>query len=356
MTFLRGRARHPLAFALAFVAFAGAFVTVVVSNAPEPVMSMEQISAGCGSDTQCLAENFLPYMRQVGAQAATARIADLSDEAGVSCHDLSHRIGEMSYAEFATEVFQFHEGRCGNGFTHGWMVAFADTVGVGPEAAEKLRMYCASAPDGTDVVCGHGIGHALGERRADSSVVEKLCRAVSGPAQPDHPRPKVATCFDGWVMEYPLQADWKGSRAPEVESREFCAPVGAELREHCVSSVYRRWQEAVPGPQVERFAPLAERCTRLAGLDRRICYRHLGESITSVYQHVPAYHGRHLEATNRFCGGAAPECLGGQVTMLAAVSGPDRATVIRKFCDGLDGRLSEECNGMQFAEVPLDRD
>lgn len=347
--------RTLLAIALALSAFVGAFATVYVVGAPKAVMSVEQIGAGCGTDLECLANGYLSYMRSVGPQAAVSRIVELSDLAGVSCHNLSHRIGEVSYAEFPAEVFAFHEEQCGKGFTHGWMVAYADSAGVGDKASTKLKQYCNTAPAGSEAICGHGIGHALGEKAVDGSVAERVCRLVGGETLPGDARSHAASCLEGWVMQYRFGDAWDGGTAPVALSEELCAPVTGDLREHCVSSLFRRWQESAQGGPIERFALSAARCSAAEGLNRSVCYRHLGESIASVYVQTQ-HRAKQVEAANRYCSEQDSQCLIGQVILLATVAGAERQTVISDFCAALDVTLRPRCNDTQFVAVPLDTD
>jgi hypothetical protein len=345
-----GRRRTVLAALLAFVAFAAAFTGVVVSGDENPEVTVAQIATLCASETECLSELFVEYMTANGLQAVSV-IPGLAESTGVSCHQLSHRIGELAFVRFGEAVFGLDEQRCGLGFTHGWMVQYARDAAASTSdtAYAALTEYCRVSS--LQSACMHGVGHALATIPVGSVEAEAVCRTVAGAGRSIADRSGAATCVEGFVMENKIDVDWNATRFPSAVTEGLCSPIAEDLRSWCNSMAFRRWIEYDTQYRGERYDALAAECRRAAGVARAVCFTQLGESVVTMYDRVENPPFTQAEMTNRLCPDADTACVTAQVSMMVSLGA--EAADVTAYCEALTPALRATCRITEYdVEAP----
>lgn len=338
------RRRAPVlltAVTLAISTFASAAAVITISGPERPQLSASQIVALCNSQVYCLADRFTEGMDSIVTDVA--RIPELADLANVSCHSVSHAVGERAFSRFGDEVFKVYEPRCGSGFTHGWMVSYAKSLTEGRDisAYNALRLYCDKAPERQ--TCLHGVGHSLATASSGGGTASEVCRLIAGEGGTAVMRGRAETCIEGFAMEFGFDIEAVARIIdPAVSAAEVCGSVGSELRQYCTSIMYRGWTEESLEYRSERFEVFAAACAALDGYDREVCFMELGESLVVVLGEPKHPVGEQIAATNRFCAGSPVMCVMSQVSVMANKL-DDPAARITALCAGLRPALRKVC-------------
>jgi len=319
-----------------------AFITAaaVILLRSDTAPTTNQIVLSCGVDQTCLTNALIKQMDSRTVLDVLSSVGDISDATGISCHTITHAVGKSAFTELGAKVFKVHESLCGNGFTHGWMVALAESSST-DATVNRLTSYCASDPN--PVACYHGVGHALAEIKASGTKAVSVCTRVTAGSVDSSRSLKTPTggCIEGWVMEGDLDS-LLTSLSTDLPLT-YCDGVTIELQPFCSGMTLRRWVEAAPSDRVTRALAFSDYCSNLSGNSQSLCYRYFGESVAHIVPGQIRDMNQITAAANQLCTtGDTSECINGLLSALAGDRVPP-GRIQSTLCAKLNSPLSTIC-------------
>ncbi len=244
---------------LALAAIAAAiFIGAGVSENPN---SAGRIGAHClaaspGKDrSYCWYDTLERVLREHGVAAAFSALAVLyaqNPDVENICHELTHRIGQAAYENFAanrnfdvTPKMAF----CNFGFYHGFMERLLAESGDAAQArsfCEYVDRALGALTQGASGQCFHGIGHGMvngheaglwGNARAMISRALPLCEEVSD--TPGRRRRCAAGVYNG-IFEFHLRGEY-GLHMDQIDAADplaLCRGAPKDYRVACYADAY----------------------------------------------------------------------------------------------------------------------
>lgn len=232
-----------------------------------------------GARIDCYEQAFAVLVDDAGAAPAIAHFSDLGSQDAVlaaDCHLALHAIGDGAGRRIAAEgrpLPMLDPGDfCHQGYVHGLMIAYFDSVDLQHEAPASP-----SSCGGSNLLrawsCAHVLGHVYA-RRASFAMAGTSHGCLAGArsvvpwTMPFDRNSWLSSCMKGAVMEFALHDMDQGRDEPRPGT---CIGVVRELERHCYSFV--SLMSAVGGEST--LATQREACVALApvGVPRDACLK-----------------------------------------------------------------------------------
>jgi len=161
------------------------------------------------------------YLRQIRIDGLENTLKDLliakelNYEFSNACHEISHTIGQIAYADEGLSALSRYRGDCGWGVMHGILyqwVASSPSKEVEDSVANVCEAFSQYGEPGISL-CLHGVGHALHRSKLDWYSAAKIC-------EDKIQLPSSKICINGAIMDF---MDYKMSEMNLLDKTQIVA-------------------------------------------------------------------------------------------------------------------------------------
>ena len=254
------------------------------------VSKIEKLEKECVLDQNCLTDLLIKNLREKGLDNTLILLKEVEEnyKDKVSCHDLSHKVGEQAYNLYPKESLNLRDPICSSGLEHGILTSATDTLDE-RSYIDFLTSYCESETDGLKTGCIHGLGHVFKQKNLDKKKASEICRDVAKELYKTSNlkddilmKSKIdfeGNCFDGYVME---EVRDKTDLIFE-DYKKYCSGLLGASKEFCIFEYQRTYANKTKKLNDKEIALLKIKkyCLEVENTQLRVsCAFSLGEAIS----------------------------------------------------------------------------
>lgn len=171
---------------------------VFTSQTPSMPAALKACQETAGQDhIKCESQVLSAATKTQQPTAVMRQLIDLASKdssIAADCHQLGHNFGVWAYEEFRQAAVAPDLGECSYAYYHGLLKGAARVTALDKLAATESEL-CRQFTPRQDILCAHGIGHALGDRYDDLQTLIKICSDITIENQ-------MKECFTGATMTW----------------------------------------------------------------------------------------------------------------------------------------------------------